>query len=188
VAARRRDRALFRWPAARSAGDEELLHDGVLKSSSRMTFPPVSRRIANMGVSTRSTFARFASATARLAGRPITFAMAVALVLGWAITGPIFDFSNTWQLVINTFTTILTFLMVFLIQNTQNRDAEAMHIKLDELIRAVKGAQNTLLDLEDLDEKELDRIRGQYEKLAREARRQLDARTSSPKNNHRGKR
>jgi low affinity Fe/Cu permease len=141
-----------------------------------------------MSVSTRSTFARFASATARIAGRPITFAMAVALIFGWAITGPVFGFSDTWQLIINTFTTIVTFLMVFLIQNTQNRDAEAMHIKVDELIRAVKGAQNTLLDLEDLDEKELDRIRSQYEKLAREARRQLDSRTSIPKNNGRGER
>jgi low affinity Fe/Cu permease len=96
----------------------------------------------------------------------------------WAVTGPLFDFSNTWQLVINTGTTIVTFLMVFLIQNTQNRDAEAMHIKVDELIRAMKGAQNALLDLEELDEAELDRIRARYEKLAKQAREKLEEKSS----------
>jgi len=99
--------------------------------------------------------------------------VALGLVALWAITGPLFGYSDTWQLVINTATTVVTFLMVFLIQNTQNRDAEAMHIKLDELIRAVRGAQNALLDLEELDEAELDRIRNRYEKLAQDARRQL---------------
>ena len=92
------------------------------------------------------------------------------------ISGPLFDFSDTWQLIINTGTTIVTFLMVFLIQNTQNRDAEAIHVKLDELIRANKTAHNALLDLEDLEEEELDRIREDYEKLAAEARGELEKR------------
>jgi low affinity Fe/Cu permease len=98
------------------------------------------------------------------------FAVAVALIVVWLVSGPIFGFSDTWQLIINTSTTIVTFLMVFLIQNTQNRDAEAIHLKLDELIRAMKGAHNALLDLEELEEEDLDRIREQYEKLAERAR------------------
>jgi len=97
------------------------------------------------------------------------------VILTWAITGPLFGFSDTWQLVINTGTTIVTFLMVFLIQNTQNRDSEAIQIKLDELIRAVKGAHNALLDLEELEDEELDRIRGQYEMIAEHARAGLRA-------------
>jgi low affinity Fe/Cu permease len=94
----------------------------------------------------RSRFTRFAKWTARISGRPVTFMIAVVVILTWVITGPIFGFSDTWQLVINTGTTIVTFLMVFLIQNTQNRDSETVQIKLDELIRAVKGAHNALLD------------------------------------------
>jgi len=100
----------------------------------------------------------------------MTFMIAVAIILVWAITGPIFKFSDTWQLVINTGTTIITFLMVFLIQNTQNRDTEALQIKLDELIRAVEGAHNALLDLEELDGEELDIIRKDYLELAKAAR------------------
>jgi len=96
--------------------------------------------------------------------------MAVAVILAWVITGPIFKFSDTWQLVINTGTTIVTFLMVFLIQNTQNRDSETVQIKLDELIRAVKGAHNALLDLEELEDEELDRMRAYYERIAERAR------------------
>jgi len=121
-----------------------------------------------------SWFTRFANGASRATGRPGTFVLALIVVLTWAITGPIFKFSDTWQLVINTATTIITFLMVFLIQNTQNRDAEAMHIKLDELIRAVEGAQNSLLDLEELEDEELDRIRNSYEELARKARSRLE--------------
>ena len=120
-----------------------------------------------------SVFTRFAKWAARATGKPATFIGAALIILLWAITGPIFDFSDTWQLFINTSTTIITFLMVFLIQNTQNRDTEAMHIKLDELIRAVGTAQNTMLDLEELDEKELDEIRAEYEKLAEKARKKL---------------
>src|ERR1043165_1169073 len=107
----------------------------------------------------KSWFARFARATARASGHPLAFLIAVLIVLLWAMTGRIFNFSDTWQLVINTGTTIVTFLMVFLIQNTQNRDSEAVQVKLDELIRAIEGAHNALLNLEDLDEAELDRIR-----------------------------
>jgi low affinity Fe/Cu permease len=115
-------------------------------------------------------FTRFAKATSRLAGRPSAFITAVTALLIWAVSGPLFGFSNTWQLVVNTGTTVVTFLMVFLIQNTQNRDSEAMHLKLDELIRANRMAHNALLDLEELEEEELDRIRVNYEKLAEEAR------------------
>jgi low affinity Fe/Cu permease len=118
----------------------------------------------------KSWFTRFAKWTARVSGRPVTFIIAVLVILAWVITGPIFRFSDTWQLVINTGTTIVTFLMVFLIQNTQNRDAEATQIKLDELIRAVKGAHNALLDLEELEDEELDRMREYYERIAERAR------------------
>ena len=120
-----------------------------------------------------SLFARFARSTAAVSGRPWTFMLAFSIILVWAVTGPIFGFSDTWQLVINTSTTIVTFLMVFLIQNTQNRDTEALQIKLDELIRAVKGARNEFLDLEELDEAELDEIRKQYLELAEHAHRHL---------------
>jgi low affinity Fe/Cu permease len=120
-------------------------------------------------------FSKFASYLSTMTGRPATFVMAVALVIAWAITGPFFHYSDTWQLVINTSTTIVTFLMVFLIQNTQNRDTAAMQIKLDELIRAMQGAHNALLDLEELEEKDLSRFRKHYEKLAEEARTALRA-------------
>jgi low affinity Fe/Cu permease len=127
-------------------------------------------------VKTASWFTRFARATARMSGRPLTFAAAVGIIVLWAVSGPLFGFSDTWQLVINTGTTIVTFLMVFLIQNTQNRDSEAVQVKLDELIRVNKAAQNALLDLEELDEDQLDLIRADYEKLANEARSTLERR------------
>jgi low affinity Fe/Cu permease len=122
----------------------------------------------------RSAFSRFAKSTARATGRPVTFALAAAVIVVWAVTGPLFGFSDTWQLVINTGTTIITFLMVFLIQNTQNRDAEAMHVKLDELIRAMQGAHNALLDLEELDDKMLDATRERYRRLAEKARSEIE--------------
>lgn len=125
-----------------------------------------------------SLFTRFARTTAMLAGRPLAFIAAVSIIAGWAVSGPIFGFSNTWQLMINSFTTIVTFLMVFLIQNTQNRDTEALQIKLDEIIRATRGARNALLDLEELDENELDKIRVEYLELAEKARRHLDKKRS----------
>ena len=127
-----------------------------------------------------SLFTRFSKAVARAAGRPATFAVAFAVIVGWAVTGPLFGFSDTWQLVVNTGTTIVTFLMVFLIQNTQNRDTEALQIKLDELIRVAEGAHVKLLDLEELDEAELDRIRDTYERLAAEARRGEDDTDTPP--------
>jgi len=120
-----------------------------------------------------SWFTRAAKWASRTAGRPVTFMTALGIILVWAITGPIFQFSDTWQLVINTSTTIITFLMVFLIQNTQNRDTEALQIKMDELIRSIENAHNALLDLEELDDEELDDIRKDYLKLAKAARNTL---------------
>jgi low affinity Fe/Cu permease len=116
---------------------------------------------------------RFTKWTARVTGRPIAFVLAALIVVAWALTGPLFGFSDTWQLVINTSTTVVTFLMVFLIQSTQNRDTEALQVKLDELIRAVDGAHNALLDLEELEEEELDAIRLRYKRIAQRARQDL---------------
>jgi low affinity Fe/Cu permease len=121
----------------------------------------------------KSWFTRFTKWTARASGRSVTFMTAVLIIVAWAITGPIFGFSDTWQLIINTGTTIITFLMVFLIQSTQNRDSEAMQVKLDELIHVMKGAQNALLDLEELEEEELDHIREGYQRIAERARGEL---------------
>ena len=121
----------------------------------------------------RSHFTRFAKGTARVTGRPSAFLLAVAVILTWLVTGPLFHFSDTWQLVINTGTTVITFLMVFLIQATQNRDAEAVQVKLDELLRATAGAHNALLDLEELEEHELDQILEGYCRLAQSARANL---------------
>ena len=118
-------------------------------------------------------FAAFASKISRFAGHPLTFAGACLIIVAWGLTGPLMHFSDTWQLAVNTGTTIITFLMVFLIQNTQNRDSEAIQVKLDELIRLSKGGHNVLLDLEELEEEELDRIRQSYCKIAEEARERL---------------
>ena len=115
-------------------------------------------------------FTRLARAASRFTARSLSFAIAVGVILAWALTGPVFGFSDTWQLVINTGTTIITFLMVFLIQNTQNRDTEAMQIKLDELIRATHNAHNALLDLEELEDREIDAFRARYILLAQLAR------------------
>jgi|SRR5215208_720872 len=120
-----------------------------------------------------SWFTRIAKSASRAAGRPLTFMLALGIILAWFITGPLFDYSDTWQLVINTSTTIVTFLMVFLIQNTQNRDQEALQIKLDELLRSMENAHTVLLDLEELDDEELDEIRENYLKLAKKARADL---------------
>src|ERR1043165_9139102 len=137
---------------------------------------------------------RFSSIARQLAtvlGRPATFFVAVLGVVVWAATGPLFDYSDTWQLVIDTSTTIITFLMVFLIQNTQNRDTEAMQIKLDELVRATQGAHNALLNLEHLEDEELARYRRHYAALARVARKKLrdgELDTDSPEIKNFGKR
>jgi low affinity Fe/Cu permease len=118
-------------------------------------------------------FTRFAKSAARATGHPVAFFLALATIIMWLVTGPLFHFSDTWQLVINTSTTIVTFLMVFLIQNTQNRDTAAMQVKLDELIRAIDGAHNVLLNLEELDDGELEKIRANYLELANEALKDL---------------
>lgn len=114
-------------------------------------------------------FRKLAHAASERLGSPWAFGIAIALILGWAISGPFLNFSTTWQLFINTITTVLTFLMVFLIQNTQNRDARAIHLKLDELIRAVKPARNMLIDIEDMEEEELALLQEEFKKF-REAR------------------
>jgi low affinity Fe/Cu permease len=118
----------------------------------------------------RSWFTRFTKWTAHATGRPAAFLLAVVIVVTWGLTGPYFHFSDTWQLVINTGTTIVTFLMVFLIQATQNRDGEAVQVKLDEIIRAIGNAKNEVLDLEELEESDLDRLKQAYHELARAAR------------------
>jgi low affinity Fe/Cu permease len=124
-------------------------------------------------MASHSGFPAFARGLSAWTGRASTFAFAVGLVLAWALTGPIFGYSDTWQLVINTATTVVTFLMVFLIQNTQNRDTQAMQIKLDEIIRATQGTHNAILDLEEMDEEELARQHARYLALAKQAREAL---------------
>jgi len=123
-----------------------------------------------------SWFGQFAQYVSHVTGRPIAFLLAVATILAWGLLGPLFGYSDTWQLVINTATTIVTFLMVFVIQNTQNRDTIAIQIKLDELIRVTRRASNQLLDLEELDDRELESLRKDYERLAQEIPRHLEKR------------
>jgi low affinity Fe/Cu permease len=125
----------------------------------------------------RSWFTRFAKRSSTLAGRPSAFLAAVVIIVVWGVTGPIFGFSDTWQLVINTGTTIVTFLMVFVIQSTQNRDGEAVQVKLDELIRAAGDGRNELMDLEELEEKELDELRRTYLEMAAKARGEMKKRS-----------
>jgi low affinity Fe/Cu permease len=119
----------------------------------------------------RDAFRVFARNSSRVLGSAWAFGGAILIIIVWALTGPTFHFSDTWQLIINTGTTIVTFLMVFLIQNTQNRDAKAMHLKLDEIIRAIKGARNELVDLEKLSDEDLDKIEKQFERLRAKAER-----------------
>ena len=123
-----------------------------------------------MPQSDRSLFTRLSQAVAHWAGRPQTFIGAAALIVLWALSGPFFGYNDTWQLVVNTSTTIVTFLMVFIIQNSQNRDTAAMQIKLDELILRLEGAREELLDLEELDEDKLEAIRDEFEAMAAKAR------------------
>jgi low affinity Fe/Cu permease len=134
-----------------------------------------------MSNSQNSLFTRFAKTTSHYAGRPVAFISAMTIILVWSVSGPLFGFSDTWQLVINTGTTIVTFLMVFLIQNTQNRDTEALQLKLDEIIRCMSGARNQFLDLEELDESDLDEIREEYLDLAEKARSEQEKKKSSKK-------
>jgi low affinity Fe/Cu permease len=119
------------------------------------------------------SFDRFAKVTAKTSGHPSTFGMALGIIVIWAVTGPLFKFSDTWQLVINTGTTVITFLMVFLIQNTQNRDSAAMHLKIDELLRAMQGAHTALVNLEDLTEEELDLFKARYTALGHQAKAEI---------------
>jgi low affinity Fe/Cu permease len=119
----------------------------------------------------KSWYSRFAQSFSRVSGQPIAFNAAVVLIAGWLIAGPVFRFSDTWQLVMNTISSIITFLMVFVIQNTQNRQTDALQVKLDEIIRTTEGAHNALLDLEEMGDDELTAVRSRYLSLAREARR-----------------
>lgn len=121
-----------------------------------------------------SWYSQFTREASRVCGRPIVFALACGTIVVWAASGPLFGFSDTWQLLINTFTTLVTFLMVFLIQSSQNRDTEAIQVKLDELIRATSNAHNAIIDLEDVDEELMREIRERYERLARAARAKID--------------
>jgi low affinity Fe/Cu permease len=118
----------------------------------------------------RGGFQKFARTVVRTSGHPMAFAIAIGTIVIWALTGPWFRFGNTWLLVINTVASISTFLMIFLVRNAQNRESEAVQLKLDELIRATKEARNTLLDIEELSEEELDRIKARFERLAQKAR------------------
>ena len=131
----------------------------------------MSMRYKRLGMN--SLFAQAAKKSAVAMGHPLAFMGAFATIIAWGVTGPLFGFSDTWQLVINTGTTIITFLMVFLIQNTQNRDSTAVQVKLDELIRSTKGAHNAILDLEELTQQDLDRFLKCYQKLAHEARKHV---------------
>lgn len=123
-------------------------------------------------------FRRFSHQVSQVTGSAWAFMSAFFLIVGWLVTGPIFGYSDTWQLVINTFTTIITFLMVFLIQNTQNRDTKAVHIKLDELIRSAKGARNMMIEVERLTDEELEDMHAEFQKLHDKAQRELDKRKS----------
>jgi low affinity Fe/Cu permease len=117
----------------------------------------------------QNIFRKFAQSTAQTVGSSWAFILAVLVIIAWAATGPVFDYSDTWQLVINTGTTIITFLMVFLIQNTQNRDAKAIHLKLDELIKGVSGARTRFVNLQELSDEELERLQKEFERLHRKA-------------------
>ena len=170
-----------RCPRPAAAGAERTRGAGIETDVPRVTRPRPRR--SPQGPRPAGAFARFARRISIAVGRPWAFVVALGVVLVWAVTGPLFHFSDTWQLVINTGTTIVTFLMVFVIQSTQNRDSEAMHVKLDELIRAVKGAHLALLDLEELSDGDLEKIRADYAALAGEARRQMrrgEADTGTP--------
>ena len=124
-------------------------------------------------------FRVIARKSSNVLGSAWAFAVAILIIIVWGLTGPVFGYSDTWQLIINTGTTIVTFLMVFLIQNTQNRDAKAVHLKLDELIRALGGARNNLVDLEKLSDEELKKLEGEFKRLSEKASRAQDAKTES---------
>ena len=146
-------------------------HASTVNGNSRRSAPIRTGHSLLLGIRHKGTgFQRFARMSARATGHPAAFGVAAACIVLWLAMGPVFHFSDTWQLVINTATTIVTFLMVFLIQNTQNRDSDALQLKLDELIRATKTAHNALLEIEELSEEELVELRSQYGLLAEKAR------------------
>ncbi len=125
-------------------------------------------------MNTNTWYGHFTKNFAKITGKSITFILAIALIFTWIISGPFFNFSDTWQLVINTATTIITFIMVFIIQNTQNRDTEAIQIKLDELIRVTKKAHKTLMDIEELEDEQIDALRAKYTELAKSTRQKIN--------------
>src|SRR3954463_11998705 len=135
-------------------------------------------------MSIANSFNRFAKWTSRAAGHPQTFGLALAIIALWAVSGPIFHFSDTWQLIINTGTTIVTFLMVFLIQNTQNRDSRAVHLKLDELLRANRAARNTLVDLENMSDAELEELQDEFTRLRAIACEEVSERAARRRRDH----
>ena len=127
-----------------------------------------------VGVRLLGGFQKFARTVVHSSGHPMAFGVAIVIIVLWLLTGPVFRFGNTWLLVIDTVANIITFLMIFLIRNAQNRESEAVQLKLDELIRATKSAHNSLLDIEELSEEELNRIKARFERLARAARNESD--------------
>ena len=133
---------------------------------------------------TEATFHNMAKGTSTAVGRPKSFFIAVAVIVVWALTGPLFHFSDTWQLIINTGTTIVTFLMVFLIQNTQNRDSKALHLKLDELLRANRAARNTLVDLENMSDTELEELQDEFSRLRQIACEEVNERAARRRHEH----
>ena len=139
------------------------------------------RHAGGVRTNMRDIFRKFAQAASHAVGSPWAFMIAASIIVVWAASGTLFGYSDTWQLVINTGTTIITFLMVFLIQNTQNRDAKAIHLKLDELLKGVKGARTSLVDLEDLSDEQLDDLQKYYERLHKETVQHATKRKSSGK-------
>ncbi len=143
-------------------------NDHSLRAGSRKSSAGRVDKASNEIFTWRDIFHRFSQGSARVLGSAWAFVIAIVVIVVWAVTGPIFHFSDTWQLVINTGTTIVTFLMVFVIQNTQNRDARALHLKLDELLRAITEARTGLVDLEDLSEEEIDRLEKEFKRVREE--------------------
>jgi low affinity Fe/Cu permease len=161
----------IRWRHWRESGSRPF--SALLAKAALEEYKQSSILSSEVTMKSPNRYSLFAKAASHFCGQPRVFSLAVGIILLWIVTGPIFHFSDTWQLVINTGTTIITFLMVFLIQNTQNRDTSAIQIKLDELIRATKGAHNALLDLEELEQDTLDAFKAKYQAIAELARLKL---------------
>jgi low affinity Fe/Cu permease len=155
--------------SATKPGDHSISNRDVPPKGSGARDAHDHEKAVHAGLGFRDRFHRFAAHFATVTGTPWAFLIACLIIVAWAVSGPLFHYSDTWQLVINTATTIVTFLMVFLIQNTQNRDARAIHLKLDELIRGVHGARNWLVDLENLTDEELDQIEKEFKRIREKA-------------------